>query len=120
LLKLLRSEFDVAVIGFKKDQKVIQYLPPQPARIHGFVYLCSDEEVKTFSGSFDFLNILLKSRLELPVEEIISASLRQMSRVYGAQKHPFLVSAGKELASLLSRDYGQLKAILKGLKNDAI
>ena len=32
----------------------------------------------------------------------------------------FLVAAGKELASLLSRDYSQLKAILRGLKNDAV
>jgi hypothetical protein len=120
LLKLLRSEFDVAVIGFKKEQTICQYLPPKPARIHGFVYLCSDEEVRAFSRSFDFLNLLLKSRLELPVEEMVGASLRQMSRVYGPQKHAFLVAAGKELASLLSRDYSQLKAILRGLKNDAI
>jgi hypothetical protein len=120
LLKLLRSEFDVAVVGFKKVETICQYLPPKPARIHGFVYLCNDEEVKSFGRSFDFLNILLKSRLELPVEEMVGASLRQMSQVYGAEKRAFLVSAGKELASLLSRDYGQLKAILRGLKNDAV
>ena len=120
LLKLLRSEFDVAVIGFKKGETICQYLPPKPARIHGFVFLCSDAEVKEFGRSFDFLNILLKSSLELPVEEMVGASLRQMSSVYGAEKHAFLVSAGKELASLLSRDYGQLKAILRGLKNDAV
>lgn len=120
LLKLLRSEFDVAVVGFKKAETICQYLPPKPARIHGFVYQCNDEEVKSFGRSFDFLNILLKSRLELPVEEMVGASLRQMSQVYGAEKRAFLVSAGKELASLLSRDYGQLKAILRGLKNDAV
>jgi hypothetical protein len=120
LLKLLRSEFQVAVIGFKKGEAICQYLPPQPARLHSFVHLCNNEEVLAFSRSFDFLNILLKSRLELPVEEMVGAALRQMSLVYGAQKHAFLVSAGKELASLLSRDYSQLKAILRGLKNDAI
>ena len=42
-----------------------------------------------------------------------------MSHVYGAEKRVFLVFAGKELATLLSADYGQLKAILKGLKYDA-
>ncbi len=120
LLKLLRSEFDAAVIGFKKADTICQYLPPKPARIHGFVYLCTDEEVKAFSQSFNFLDILLKTRLELPVEEMVAACLRQMSLVYGAQKRAYLVSAGKELAALLSRDYGQLKAILRGLKNDAV
>lgn len=120
LLKLLRSEFKVAVIGFKNGEQTCQYLPPKPARIHGFVYLCNDAEVKEFSRSFDFLNILLKSQLELPVEEMVGSVLRQMSQVYGLGKKAFLVSAGKELASLLSRDYAQLKAILRGLKNDAV
>ena len=119
LLKLLKSEFNVLVIGYKQGDRVFQYLPPKPARIHGFVHLCSPDEVKQFSRSFDFLNILLKSRLDIPVEELVGATLRQMSQVYGAEKHAFLVSAGKELATLLSADYGQLKAILKGLKYDA-
>jgi hypothetical protein len=66
------------------------------------------------------LNILLKAHLDIPVEELVGASLRQIGQVYGPEKHSFLVSSGKELATLLSRDYGQLKAILKGLKNDAI
>jgi hypothetical protein len=58
--------------------------------------------------------------LEIPVEELVGAVLRQMAQFYGAEKHAFLVTAGKELATLLSADYGQLKAILKGLKDDAI
>jgi len=119
LLKLLKSEFSILVIGFKKENKVFQYLPPRPARIHSFVYLCTPEEVKQFSHSFDFLNILLKSRLDILIEELVAATLRQMSQVYGAEKHAFLVTAGKELATLLSSDYGQLKAILKGLKYES-
>ena len=38
LVKLLRSEFTASVVGFKDGDKVSQYLPPQPARIHAFVY----------------------------------------------------------------------------------
>ncbi len=119
LLKLLKSDFSVVVVGYKAAEQIYRYLPPRPARIHGFVNLCTDEEVKQFSRSFDFLNILLKSRLEIPVEELVGATLRRMGQVYGAEKHAFLVLAGKELAALLSSDYAQLKAILKGLKNDA-
>jgi hypothetical protein len=120
LLKLLRSEFSVLVVGYRRNARIFQYLPPKPARIHGFVHLCEPEEVKQFSRSFDFLNILLKTRLDIPVEELVGAALRQMGQVYGTEKHAFLVSAGKELATLLSSDYGQLRTILKGLKNDAI
>jgi hypothetical protein len=119
LYKLLKSEFNVLVVGYRRGEKVFQYLPPKPARIHGFVHLCSAEEVKEFSLSLDFLNIMLNARLEISAEELVGASLREMSQVYGAERHAFLVSAGKELAALLSQDYGRLKSILKGLKNDA-
>jgi len=119
LMKLLKSDFSAVVVGYKSGDQIYQYLPPRPARIHGFVNLCSDQEIKQYSRRFDFINLLLKSRLEIPVEELVAAALRSMAQVYAAEKHAFLVSAGKELAGLLSADYAQLKAILKGLKNDA-
>ena len=111
LLKLLRSDFTASVVGFQDGDKTFQYLHPWPARIHGFVYLCQPDEVKEFSRSFDFLNILLGASLPLPPEEIIAASLRQLSL---AQDDPraFLVAAGKELANLLSNDFLRLKTIL--------
>lgn len=40
LLKLLRSEFNALVVGHRQGDKLYHYLPPKPARIHGFVYLC--------------------------------------------------------------------------------
>ncbi|OGO01024.1 MAG: hypothetical protein A2Y90_05445, partial [Chloroflexi bacterium RBG_13_52_12] len=111
LLKLLRSEFTAAVVGYKANDKLYQYLPPQPARIHGFVYLCQPDEIKEFSRSYGFLNILINAALPVPPEELISSALRQMSR---AQDDPraFLVAAGKELANLLSADFIRLKNIL--------
>ena len=115
LSKLLRSEFTAAVVGYKKDEKIHQYLPPQPARIHGFVYLCQPEEVEEFSKSFSFLNILINAIIPIPAEELIAAALRQMSRV-NKDSHAFLVAAGKELANLLSSNIARLKSILEKLK----
>jgi len=115
LLKLLRSEFSALVVGHKKDDKLYHYLPPKPARIHGFVYLCPPEEVKEFSQSFDFLNILINTHLPVSADELIAACLRQMSQVY-EDRHTFLVAAGKELAILLSGNFNQLKAILERIK----
>jgi hypothetical protein len=115
LTKLLRSEFRALVVGHREADKLHHYLPPRPARLHGFVYLCSPEEVREFSQSFGFLNILVNTHLPIASSEIIAAALRQMSRVQEDQ-HAFLVSAGKELAILLSGDYSQLKAILGRLK----
>jgi len=111
LMKLLKSEFGALVVGHKKDDKLYHHLPPQPARIHGFVYLCPPEEVKEFGQSFDFLNILLNTHLPVPTEELVAASLRQMSQAH-EDPRAFLVAAGKELALLLSGNLNQLKTIL--------
>ena len=111
LLKLLKSEFSALVVGHRQGDKLNHYLPPQPARIHGFVYLCSPEEVREFSLSFAFLNILINAHLSIPTEELTSATLRQMSQVH-QDRRSFLVSAGKELALLIGSNLNQLKAIL--------
>ncbi len=115
LLKLLRSEFSVLVVGHQQGDKLHHYLPPQPARIHSFVYLCSPDEVRGFSQSFGFLNMLVNTHLPVSTDELTGAALRQMSQVY-EDRHAFLVAAGRELAILLSGDFSQLKSILGRLK----
>jgi hypothetical protein len=115
LTKLLRSEFSALVVGHKTDDNINQYLPPNPARIHSFVHVCSPEEVLEFGNSLGFLALLANASLPVAKEEVIPAALRLMS---GAQEdpHAFLVAAGKELAVMLSGQYNQLKAILGRLK----
>jgi hypothetical protein len=115
LSRLLRSEFTAVVAGHKDGDTLRQYLPPQPARIHGFVYLCQPDEVKAFSQSFGFLNILTNAALPVSSEELIAAALRQMSQAH-EDSRAFLVAAGKELAALLSSDFITLKNILGRLQ----
>jgi len=115
LAKLLRSEFGVLVVGHREGDRLYQHLPPQPARIHGFVYQCSPGEVKDFGESFDFLNIILNAHLPVPGEELVAASLRRMSQAH-EDRRAFLVAAGKELAVLLSGNLNQLNAILGRIK----
>jgi len=115
LTKLLRSEFTAVVVGHKDGDSLRHYLPPNPARIHSFVYLCAPEEVRKFSQSFGFLNILINTSLPVPADELIAAALRQMSQAY-EDSRAFLVAAGKELAALLSGQYDRLKSILGRLQ----
>ena len=112
LLKLLRTEFNTLVVGYREEGVLYHHLPSRPARIHGFVYQCYPGEVREFSRSFDFLSTLINTNLPVSNEEITSAVLRQMSLV---QEDPraFLVVAGKELAVLLGSDFNRLRAILK-------
>ena len=115
LSKLLRSEFSTLVVGHKTGDSINQYLPPNPARLHGFVYQCQKDEVREFGQSLAFLTMLVNTSLPVAKEEIVPAALRLMSQ---AQPDPraFLVTAGKELAVMLGGQYNQLKAILGRLK----
>jgi hypothetical protein len=117
LSKLLKSQFTAVVVGHKKDGRIHQHLSPQPARIHGFVYLCPPEEVDEFSNSFTFLNILLNAVVPIPLEELISAALKQMGHVR-KDSRAFLVAAGKELANLCSSNINRLKNILDKIKHE--
>jgi len=116
LLKLLRTEFSAMVVGHRQGDRLLHYLPPKPARIHSFVYFCLPEEVKEFSQSFEFLNMLVNTHLSVAVEELVAASLRQISLVH-EDPHTFLVAAGRELAMLLGSDFNRLKAILGKIKD---
>jgi len=116
LLKLMRTEFNALVVGYRENDATYHYLPARPARIHSFVYLGQPDEIKEFSRSFDFLNILVGSSLPVSVEEIVAASLRRMSMVYD-EPHSFLVAAGKELALLLGGDFNRLKSILGKIRS---
>jgi hypothetical protein len=111
LSRLLRSEFVALVVGHQDDNDIRQYLPPHPARIHGFVYLCQPEDIRNFARSFDFITILINAGESVPTGELISAALRNMSAAV-EDSRAFLVAAGKELAMLLSSHYDQLKSIL--------
>jgi hypothetical protein len=116
LLKLLKSEFSALVVGYRQGDGVKHYLPPQPARIHGFVYLCPPDEVQKFSSSFTFLNMLLGAGLPISTEELTSAALRQMSQSH-QNRRSFLVSAGKELALLVGSNFNMLRAILERIQS---
>ena len=113
LEKLLRTDFDALVVGHREGEKLRHYLPPRPARIHSFVYLCDREEAVQFSQSLDFLSILVGAGGQ--ADELIAASLRHVA---AAQPDPqdFLTRAGKELAVLLGGETNRLNTILRRIK----
>jgi hypothetical protein len=111
LTKLLRTEFSALIVGHRLKDNLRYFLPDRPARIHAFVYQCPAEDVKEFSKSLNFLQLILNSQLPVPVEEIVAATLRRMAQV-SEDPHGFLVAAGKELAVLLGSDFNRLKGVL--------
>ncbi|KTB47616.1 hypothetical protein [Dehalogenimonas alkenigignens] len=116
LEKLLRCEVAAIIVGHQLDGEVKHYLPPRPARLHGFVHACDDAEVRAFSQKTGFISLLLAAQTDVSAEEMTAAVIRRMSASYeGDGRRQFLVTAGKALAQLLSADYNRLKSILERL-----
>jgi len=111
--KLLRTDFDGLVVGHRDGGKLNHYLPPQPAKIHSFVFLCEPDEVVAFNQSLDYLSILIYA--EHQADELIAASLRHAA-ITREDSREFLVGAGKELASLLADDTSRLNTILRRIR----
>ncbi len=115
LASLLRSEFSAIVVGHRRDGKLLHYLPPAPAHIHGFVFRCPPEEVREFSGSLAFLDVLLGTTLPMPVDEVTGAALRLMAEARDDGR-PFRLAAGKELAAKLGGDFNRLRSLIGRLE----
>jgi len=113
LARLLRTDFTALVVGHEEGQKLHHYLPPRPAKIHSFVYLCDAEEVEKFSQSLDFLSILVGVMVQ--ADELIAASLRHAAAAHRAPGD-FLTRAGRDLAVLLGGETGRLNTILRRIK----
>lgn len=111
IFELLRTEFQALVIGYIDATGPAQVLPPQPARIHSFVHLCSEEEVRAFTQTDDYLRSILNTS-KIPTDELLIAALRQTMRAHEGA-HAYLVRMGKELSRLLGDDYDRLSSIIR-------
>lgn len=109
---LLMTEFRAIVIGFSENGHIRRYLPPQPPKIHCFVYPCSPEEIRAITARMDFLRTLASFR-NAPTDEVIAACIREASKAHKPNEFEFKVAAGKELANLLKDDYERLEAIIR-------
>ncbi|MFC1978817.1 hypothetical protein ACFLVP_02405 [Chloroflexota bacterium] len=112
---LFRTNFQALVVGHKIENSVNHYLPPRPARIHGFVYALDEGEIKDFTKVLDFIYILASAPVVGSGDEVVAACLRNMSKVHDNARL-FLIRAGRELAILLSAEPHRLEAILRRIR----
>jgi hypothetical protein len=109
---VLRTTFRALVVGFAEGQRLHQFLPPRPPRLHYSVFTCNPETVRAFATtSLDYLVALLNAT-DLPVDELLAANLRYTAAQFG-DGGEFLQQAGRELAQLLRADYARLTSILR-------
>ncbi len=116
IFELLRTHFDVSVLGYLDGSHPVLAYPPQPARIHSFVYLCEPNQVMALTSSQQLLRSVLDAP-GLPTDELLLAILCHGLDVRDdASQMEYVLRAGKGLSRLLRDDYDRLGALVGRLK----
>ncbi len=113
LTRLLATEFRSVVVGYRVDGTLHRYLAPLPPKIHSSVFPCVPEEVVEFSGSLDFVPLLLAAPFGSQ-DDVVSSFLRLASTAHPDPER-FLVDAGRDLAKLLTGQLQRLNGVLTRL-----
>jgi hypothetical protein len=115
IFELLKTKFEAVIIGYETEGTIRQYLPPQPPRLHSFVYSCHPMEVRRLTSHFWFFRFLMSVE-KAPRDELIAATIRAAYAVREGERS-FLVQAGKELVKLIRDDYEMLSSILQRIQH---
>jgi hypothetical protein len=114
IFDLLKTDFSAITVGYIKDGKIYQSVPPHPPQIHDFVYSCDHNQIKEITENLDYIRTLLNSGTSM-CEDIVEANLK-FSYLSRGKDRSFLINAGRELSNLLKDNYDRLSAILRRIK----
>jgi hypothetical protein len=114
--RLAPIEISVLVVGFTREGRVYQHLPPQPPATLDEITTCAPAEVSAFTREFTFLRTILNAK-DAPADELAAACLRLAAAARSeSERRTFLLDAGRELARLLAADPVRLEGILRRIR----
>jgi hypothetical protein len=108
-------EISVLVVGHVREDKMYQYLPPQPPIALDQIMTCSRDEVIRFTDEFTYFRTVLEAQ-DARSDELLAASLRTAADARNETGRDFLVRAGRELSRLLAFDAVRLEGLLRRIK----
>ncbi|MEN6392776.1 MAG: hypothetical protein ABFD53_03110 [Anaerolineaceae bacterium] len=114
-------EFSVLSVGYRQNERIYHLLPPRPPLSLDVIYLCDDDELRSFTsmGRFGYFRHILKA-VDAPIEDLLAAHIQQAAQVHNQAGNPNWVNqAAQELIILLRDDYPTLMSLLSVL-NDAL
>jgi hypothetical protein len=114
---VLRTVFNVAVIGYGDGSTYRHALPALPVPLHYSVHGCDRSTVAAFCANPRYLAALLNYHGDLMPEQLIAAHFRWVNDTLN-DNHVWLTDATRRLARLLKRDYDRLTMILEAVVPD--
>ena len=114
-------EMSVLAVGYQLDGRIFHLLPPRPALSLDTIYLCNEDELRSFTltGRFGYFRHILRAT-DLPVGDLLAAHINQVqaAQVKNGNEN-WGVKATQELIVLLRDDYPTLMSVISTL-GDAI
>ena len=113
IFELLRTHFHILVIGYLDRAEPMLLLPPQPAHIHSFVYICNEKIIAQCTDGDEFLRGILRAT-KTPTEDLLVASVRYAlaAREYDPD---YIIQTSKRISRLLRDDYDRLSSVIERL-----
>jgi hypothetical protein len=112
-------EIGVLFVGYQRDGQIKHLLPPLIPQSMTTIFLCSEEEICTFTnaGRFGYLRHILRNK-DLPISEIIAAHFEQASQAQKvAGNDGWEREAVDKLISSLRDDYPTLMMVMDALSD---
>lgn len=111
---LLQTSFEAICVAHSRSGSAISpFLPPSPPRVHDFVALCTDEEVRALTDDLTFVRTLGTCGLQF-AGELVAAAIRTAAAARDDVRR-FLLRSGREVADLYRGDYEAACAVLRRL-----
>jgi hypothetical protein len=114
---VLRTIFDVAVIGFSRDEHFRHTLPPLPVPLHYNVVNCARDEVRAFTTAPRYLPALLSFRGDITPDALLASHFAWVDNLLD-DNHAWLFDVTRRLARLMKRDYDQFATIMQAIEPD--
>lgn len=117
IFEFLQTTFSCITLGYLQDNKIIYQLAPEPPKIHAFVSLASDEEIKSFFSNEQYLHVLFCfSNLLFSMDELLLSLLKNLSDL-NALSEENVVKFIETFSILTGNDYRRLKIFLQRAQN---
>lgn len=120
--RIVPVEMSVLAVGYELDGQVSHLLPPRPPLSLDVIYLCSDAELRKFTGAgttpeqsrrkFGYFRHILQAK-DLPIAELLAAHILDVKKQ--TQNDEWVERATQELITLLRDDYPTLMSVLGAL-----
>lgn len=116
LREVLQTEFSAVIVGYRRGATVVQRVPSAPPPVHYSVEPCTEAELCQFGTEFGYLRMLLQAT-QLPVDELVAATIRQIAEAHGVDARQYAVRAGRELTVVLREDFERLRHIVSRIRD---